>query len=98
MGIFWRFSQFNMDEQLVVTFLQHMINELTKEIEGVDIKKSIFGKLTPIIKDLTVGMTKQFVGDGVGDAMANVLTERKNDLVDEISQLKSNLQWSCVKI
>lgn len=93
----WQFSQFNMDEQLVVTFLQHMINELTKEIEGVDIKKSIFGKLTPIIKDLTVGMTKQFVGDGVGDAMANVLTERKNDLVDEISQLKSNLQELILK-
>lgn len=93
----WQFSQFNMDEQLVVTFLQHMINELTKEIEGVDIKKNLFEKLTPIIKDITVGMTKQFVGDGAGDAMANVLAERKSDIVDEVGQLKNNLQELVLK-
>ena len=26
----WQFSQFNMDEQLAVTFLQHLINEIKK--------------------------------------------------------------------
>lgn len=32
----WQFSQFNMDEQLAVTFLQHLIGELSKGIADVD--------------------------------------------------------------
>ncbi len=93
----WQFSQFNMDDQLALTFLQHMINELSKGIADTDIKKKVFEKFTPIIKDITVGMTRQFIGGDIGDVVDNVLTRNKLDIVDEVSQLKSNFQELILK-
>lgn len=88
----WQFSQFNMDDQLVVTFLQHLIGELSRGIVDVDVKKTVVDKFAPIMKNITVGMTKQFIGSDIGDVVDSMLTKSKLDIVDEISELKRNFQ------
>lgn len=93
----WQFSQFNMDGQLVVTFLQHMAGELSKKIGDMDIKKKMTDKFAPILKNITVGMTKQFIGSDIGDVVDSMLTKSKLDIVDEISELRSNFQELVMK-
>lgn len=87
----WQFSQFNMDEKLSVTFLQHLIKELTGNLEKEGQKKELVGKFVPIIKNLSIGVTKQFVGADIGDALNEVLSSQA-DMVDEVSGLKEEFQ------
>ena len=88
----WQFSQFNMDEQLVVTFLQHLIGELSEGIADVDLKEKLKDKFKPIMKSIAVGMTKQFIGSDIGDVVDSALTKNELDIVDKISELKRNFQ------
>lgn len=86
----WQFSQFNMDEQLAVTFLQHLINEIKKLLDD-NIREEVVNKLSSTMKTITVGMTRQFVGEGVGNMMKELITN-KLDFIDEISGLKENFR------
>lgn len=89
----WQFSQFNMDEQLTVTFLQHLINELSNKLSNKnEKKKKITDKLLPFIQSVTLSVTKQFVGSDIGDAVNGMMTKAKLDLIDEISKLKDTFQ------
>lgn len=93
----WQFSQFNMDDCLVVTFLQHLIKELSTHLpEGCEEKKEINGKIRPIMKTIAVGMTKHFVGEEIGGMVEGVLEEsgkkKETDFADEILELKQSFQ------
>ncbi len=89
----WQFSQFNMDEQLTVTFLQHLISELSNRLSDKDDKKKkLTNKLLPFIQSVTLGVTKQFVGSDISDAINGMLTKAQLDLIDEISTLKDTFQ------
>ena len=101
----WQFSQFNMDDKLVVTFLQHLIKKLAGQFpDNSEEKKEISNKLKPIIKTIAVGMTKHFAGEDVGDIVDGVFgisekeEEKESDLADEIFDLKKNFQELIQKV
>lgn len=89
----WQFSQFNMDKTLNITFLQHLINQLSERISDPQAKKGIKGKLIPIMKSILVNTTKQFLGDNAGEVVNQVADEltvsEKADTVTEIIELKN---------
>ena len=90
----WQFSQFNMDSQLVIIFLQHLVKKLSKSIHGKDFK--IGEKLVPILKKLAFGVTKQVVGEAVAEevkeAADSLMAKDSLDFVDVISELKEDFQ------
>lgn len=101
----WQFSQFNMDDKLVITFLQHLIKKLTEQLpEDSKEKKAISSKLKPIMKTIAVGMTKHFVGSDIGEIVDGVLDEAEKkenkvvDLADEIVELKISFQELIQKV
>lgn len=93
----WQFSQFNMDSQLVVTFLQHLVNELSKNISDTSVRTAVFEKFVPVMKNITVGITKQFIGEDMGDVVENLVSKSTLDIVDKISELKGNFQELIMK-
>ena len=101
----WQFSQFNMDDKLVVTFLQYLIKSLAERLpEGSEEKKSISSKFGPILKTITIGMTKHFVGSDIGDMVEGVIDEtgkkekKSSGLAEDIFELKKSFQELIQKI
>ena len=98
----WQFSQFSMDDKLVITFLQYLVKVLTEQLpEGSEAKKAIGSKLFPIMKTIAVGMTKHFAGSDIGDMVDGVIGETENKklgLAEEIFELKKSFQDLIQKI
>lgn len=88
----WQFSQFNMDEQLAVTFLQHLIKKISDDISDKKIRDKVVNDLAPVMKTITIGMIKQFVGNDFGEMTKDLITKNQLDIIDQISKLKENLQ------
>lgn len=88
----WQFSQFNMDEQLAVTFLQHLIKKISDDISDKKIRDKVVNDLAPVMKTITIGMLKQFVGNDFGEMTKDLITKNQLNIIDQISKLKENLQ------
>lgn len=95
----WQFSQFNMDDQLAITFLQHLTKTLVDKLpQESEEKKAIASKMKPIMKSIAVGMTKHFIGSDIGDMVDSVMSEASGeqeeaaDITDRILQLKDNFE------
>ncbi len=101
----WQFSQFNMDDQLAITFLQHLTKNLVEKLPAEsEEKKAITSKMKPIMKSIAVGMTKHFIGSDIGEMVDCVMTEAAGeqkaepDMADQILQLKENFEQLIEKV
>lgn len=89
----WQFSQFNMDEQLILTFLRHLIKQLAKVIKDEENKQKICAKMGSIMKTIAVGMTKHFVGEDFAETVDCIIAnEKETDEAYEIMELKQSFQ------
>lgn len=85
----WQFSQFNMDEQLVLTFMNHLMKELERGVKGdtKSIRKEVFFKSLNKAKDVINHIATEKIG-------VNVFNQEKADisLADEIQELKESFR------
>ncbi len=92
----WQFSQFNMDAQISVTFLKHLV----KKLRGYAAKSSAGGRIDEIGKklfkfttDVATGVISNHFGSDIGTAAKNLAgIDAEKDLSDEILDLKENFQ------
>lgn len=87
----WQFSQFNMDKQLTITFLQHFVKEIEKGINERDSRKKAFAKeaVSKVSKFVrAVAKNSNDFVDGIITDMEDSLETK--DLVDEISSLRKD--------
>ncbi|MBE6901171.1 MAG: hypothetical protein E7478_01720 [Ruminococcaceae bacterium] len=91
----WQFSQFNMDDTLAVTFLQHLLNELIKNIaHDKEVKDNLVPKMKRVLKTLAVNVTSLALGDNAANlvgAIGDELTPEESELdaAAKIMELKS---------
>lgn len=99
----WQFSQFNMNDTLTITFLQHLLNELTKNLaHNVELKDKVVPKLKSIFKTLAVNAS----GFAFGEHAANVIEKIGDEITGEeeldnaakIIELKSALHEIISKV
>lgn len=93
----WQFSQFNMNDTLAVTFLQHLLNELTKNLaHDREIKENVVPKLKSIFKTLAVNVSGLVLGEHAANVVEKIGDEitSKDDLdaAEKIKELKTSLQ------
>lgn len=87
----WQFSQFNMDQTLSVTFLQHLVNELSRSLNRLgEIKDTIIDKSKNILKTLAHGILNTTVGSVAGDVFTAITGDEKkdSDAASKIVELK----------
>ncbi len=100
----WQFSQFNMDDTLAVTFLQHLLNELVKNIaHDKVVKDNLVPKMKRVLKTLAVNVTSIALGDNAANlvgAVGDELTPEENELdaAAKIMELKSTFHEIISKV
>lgn len=95
----WQFSQFNMDNQLTFTFLQHLVKKLKDSLPDEDSGKGTAFKsaariLKGLSRDMTIGLVKTYGGDGLGEVAATYLNGDvlEQDSAEQILELKEAFQ------
>lgn len=95
----WQYSQFNMDNQLIITFLQHLIKKLKGSFPSDDTGKgTAFKSAAKILKnlsrDMTVGLVKTYGGEDLGEVAAAYLGSdvSEQDQAEQILELKEAFQ------
>lgn len=94
----WQFSQFNMDERLAVTFLQHLVKKLKENMEQDSAEKAFALKtvtrtLGRLSRDTAIGLVKTYMGEPIGDVAASYLNkESEVSLAEEVLDLKTSFQ------
>lgn len=92
----WQFSQFNMDSQLTITFLQHFVKQISQCISEKDEKKKkIFNKVSSGIATVTKSFFRNALCNsnetiaGMINDIQEQMTETK-DFADEVVELKND--------
>lgn len=95
----WQYSQFNMDNQLIITFLQHMIKKLKGSLPSDESGKGAAFKsaakiLKSLSRDMTVGFVKTYGGEELGEVAATYLGSdaEEQDQAEQILELKEAFQ------
>lgn len=95
----WQYSQFNMDNQLIITFLQHLIKKLKGSLPSDDSGKGAAFKsaakiLKSLSRDMTVGLVKTYGGEDLGEVAATYLGSdaAEQDQAEQILELKEAFQ------
>ncbi len=100
----WQFSQFNMDDTLAVTFLQHLLNELIKNVaHDKQVKDNLAPKVKRVLKTLAVNVTSLALGEHAANlvgAVGDELTPEENELdaAAKIMELKSTFHEIISKV
>ena len=90
----WQFSQFNMDAQISLTFLEHLTKELGRVVgdkngHAQEIGKKVLG----VTKGLAAGLVSNYFGDDLGKVTRELVgAEKDEDTVDKILHLKNDFQ------
>ena len=90
----WQFSQFNMDEQISLTFLEHLTKELGKAVgdkngHAQEIGKKVLG----VTKGLAAGLVSNYFGDDLGKVTKELVgVDKDEDIADKILHLKNDFQ------
>ena len=90
----WQFSQFNMDEQISLTFLEHLTKELGKAVgdkngHAQEIGKKVLG----VTKGLAAGLVSNYFGDDLGKVTKELVgVDKDKDIADKILHLKNDFQ------
>ena len=90
----WQFSQFNMDEQISLTFLEHLTKELGKAVgdkngHAQEIGKKVLG----VTKGLAAGLVSNYFGDDLGRVTKELVgVDKDEDIADKILHLKNDFQ------
>lgn len=89
----WQFSQFNMDQTLSVTFLQHLMNELTHSLNhSGEVMGAVFSRTKNVLKAITKGLISTAIGEAAGEVMSELngdgSDETCTDAATQILELK----------
>lgn len=90
----WQFSQFNMDAQISLTFLEHLTKELGKVVgdkngHAQEIGKKVLG----VTKGLAAGLVSNYFGDDIGKVTKELVgVDKDEDIADKILHLKNDFQ------
>lgn len=89
----WQFSQFNMDQTLSVTFLQHLMNELTHSLNhSGEVMGAVFSRTKNVLKAITKGLISTAIGEAAGEVVSelngNGSDENCTDAATQILELK----------
>lgn len=90
----WQFSQFNMDEQISLTFLEHLTKELGKAVGDKNGHAQEIGKkLLGVTKGLAAGLVSNYFGDDLGKVTKELVgVDKDEDIADKILHLKNDFQ------
>lgn len=90
----WQFSQFNMDAQISLTFLEHLTKELGKAVGDKNGHAQELGKkVLGVTKGLAAGLVSNYFGDDLGKVTRELVgVDKDEDTADKILHLKNDFQ------